>query len=99
MDDRPPVAAGEHHKADGPSARDARRDELRPAVKRGLEEMEEGRVLDLEQAFDRIEAMLDELEATGRAWRSAAGAARPPISATIATNPPRPRHYPVAERA
>ena len=33
-------------------------------MKRGLEDIEEGRVVDLEAALDRIEAMLDELEAT-----------------------------------
>jgi predicted transcriptional regulator len=43
---------------------EARRDELRTAVKRGLAEIEEGRVADLGEALDRIEAMLDELEAT-----------------------------------
>ena len=46
------------------SALDARRDELRAAVKRGLHDIEEGRVVDLGEALDRIEAMLDELEAT-----------------------------------
>ncbi|MGA9583459.1 MAG: hypothetical protein WBR13_15975 [Allosphingosinicella sp.] len=50
----------------GPSAIEARRDELRAAVKRGLTDIEEGRVADLGEALDRIEAMLDELEATKR---------------------------------
>ena len=45
---------------------EARRAELRAAVKRGLEDIEEGRVVDLEAALDRIEAMLDELEASKR---------------------------------
>ena len=47
----------------GHDAVEARRAELRAAVKRGLEDVENGRVVDLEQHFDRIEAMLDELEA------------------------------------
>lgn len=45
---------------------EARRDELRAAVKRGLTDIEEGRVADLGEALDRIEAMLDELEASKR---------------------------------
>ena len=53
-DDNPAAAAG--------NEREARRAELRAAVKRGLEDIEEGRVVDLEAALDRIEAMLDELE-------------------------------------
>lgn len=55
---------------DGPAASDAyeaRRAELRAAVKQGIEDIEQGRVVDLEEAFDRIEAMLDELEAGKRA--------------------------------
>jgi len=44
---------------------EARRSELRAAVKRGLADIEEGRVANLEEALDRIEAMLDELEAAG----------------------------------
>jgi predicted transcriptional regulator len=50
----------------GNSGIEARRDELRAAVKRGLADIEEGRVVDLGEALDRIEAMLDELEATRR---------------------------------
>lgn len=45
---------------------EVRRAELRAAVKRGLEDIEAGRVVDLDEAFDRIEAMLDELEAAKR---------------------------------
>lgn len=64
MDEPSPPPSGE----DAVSARDAmgetRRAELRAAVKRGLEDIEEGRVVDLGEALDRIEAMLDELEAT-----------------------------------
>ena len=35
-------------------------------MKRGLVDIEEGRVVDLEQHLDRIEAMLDELEGKRR---------------------------------
>ena len=55
---------------DGPDtetrAREAHLDALRLAVKRGLEEIKAGEVLDPEEALDRIEAMLDELEAAKR---------------------------------
>jgi predicted transcriptional regulator len=69
MDDRPDLGSRD---GDGPDTTagtdlEARRAELRAAVKRGLEDIEEGRVVDLEQALDRIEAMLDELEAAGPA--------------------------------
>lgn len=69
MDDRPSLEPAED---DGPAPAatpdgEARRAELRAAVKRGLEDIEQGRVVDLESALDRIEAMLDELEATKRA--------------------------------
>jgi predicted transcriptional regulator len=57
-DDGSPAAAG--------SDAEARREELRAAVKRGLEDIEEGRVVDLNSALDRIESMLDELEASKR---------------------------------
>ncbi|HEX8573685.1 MAG TPA: hypothetical protein VF759_13145 [Allosphingosinicella sp.] len=46
---------------------EARRRELRDAVRRGLEDIEAGLVVDLNHALDRIEAMLDELEAGKRA--------------------------------
>lgn len=36
---------------------------LRAAVERGLEDVRAGRVADLDAAFDRIETMLDEIEA------------------------------------
>jgi predicted transcriptional regulator len=45
---------------------ESRRDWLRAAVKQGIEDIEAGRVVDLESAFGRIEAMLDELEAGKR---------------------------------
>ena len=68
MDDRSQSGSGDEGSsaAAGSSELEARRAELRAAVKRGLEDVEAGRVVDLEQAFDRIEAMLDELEATKR---------------------------------
>jgi hypothetical protein len=58
MDDCPNMSL------DGGDEREIRRAELRAAVKRRLEDIEEGRVADLGEALDRIEAMLDELEAT-----------------------------------
>lgn len=63
MDDHPQPDSDETgNSAAEPSEIEARRAELRAAVKRGLADIEEGRVVDLEAAFDRIEAMLDELE-------------------------------------
>ena len=46
--------------------RDGRLAELRAAVERGLDDIRAGRVVDLDSAFDRIEAMLDEIEAADR---------------------------------
>ncbi|HEX8512715.1 MAG TPA: hypothetical protein VF688_06360 [Allosphingosinicella sp.] len=46
--------------------REARLAGLRAAVKEGIEDIKGGRVADLEGALDRIEAMLDELEAAKR---------------------------------
>lgn len=67
MDDHsPPAGPDDGQSAAAGSDAEARRDELRAAVKRGIEEIEEGRVVDLEAAFERIESMLDELEATRR---------------------------------
>ncbi len=68
MDDRPPLDLDDGNGSSdaGSSEREARRAELRAAVKRGLEDIEEGRVVDLGEALDRIEAMLDELEAAKR---------------------------------
>lgn len=40
---------------------------IRAAVERGLEDLKAGRVTDLDAAFDRIETMLDEIEAAKRA--------------------------------
>ena len=65
MDDHTPLDSGDENGSEPAAAteREARRDELRAAVKRGLEDIEQGRVVDLEGALERIEAMLDELEA------------------------------------
>lgn len=62
MDDRSPSRSGEDAASTPAPLSEARRAELRAAVKSGLEDVENGRVVDLEQHFDRIEAMLDELE-------------------------------------
>jgi antitoxin ParD1/3/4 len=40
---------------------------IRTAVRRGIEDANADRVVDLEEGFDQIEAMLDEMEATRRA--------------------------------
>jgi predicted transcriptional regulator len=66
MDDYPQLEPGDEggSSASEGGERDARRAELRAAVKRGLEDIEQGRVVDLEAALDRIEAMLDELDAS-----------------------------------
>lgn len=67
MDDRPQLAP---HSDDNPDSagngREARLGWLRAAVKDGLEDIKAGRVEDLDAAFERIEAMLDELEAAKR---------------------------------
>ena len=42
---------------------------IRAAVERGLEDVKAGRVTDLDAAFDRIETMLDEIEAAKRTKR------------------------------
>lgn len=52
--------------AAGSGEREDRLAELRADVKRGLEDVRAGRVADLETELDRIEAMLDELEAVKR---------------------------------
>ena len=67
MDDHaPPGSPDMSLSNDSGVEREARRSELRAAVKQGIEDIEQGRVVDLEAAFDRIEAMLDELEAGKR---------------------------------
>ena len=65
-DNRHPPSADDEASGAAQSSMEARRAELRAAVKLGLEDIEEGRVEDLEAALDRIEAMLDELEAGKR---------------------------------
>jgi antitoxin ParD1/3/4 len=40
---------------------------VRAGVQRGLDDVEAGRVVDLDEAFDQVEAMLDEMEAARRA--------------------------------
>ena len=46
--------------------REDRLAEVRAAVERGLEDVKAGRVDDIDAAFDRIETMLDEIEAAKR---------------------------------
>ena len=62
----PQVAPDDGSPAAAIGEAEARREEARATVKQGLEDIEEGRVVDLEAALDRIDAMLDELEATRR---------------------------------
>lgn len=68
MDDRPQLGSSDDDSSTalGSGEREARLRGLRAAVERGLEDIKAGQVVDLEQAFDRIEAMLDELEAAKR---------------------------------
>ncbi|HET9639843.1 MAG TPA: hypothetical protein VFP12_11615 [Allosphingosinicella sp.] len=47
--------------------REAHLTALRAAVQRGLDDVAAGRVVDLDEAFDQVEAMLDEMEAAKRA--------------------------------
>jgi hypothetical protein len=67
MHDRPkPGSDADSLSAASSDEREVRRAELRAAVKQRLVDIEEGRVVDLGEALDRIEAMLDELEADKR---------------------------------
>jgi hypothetical protein len=68
MDERPQIPSDRDDGADSAESggREARLAWLRCAVKDSLEEIKAGRVADLETALDRIEAMLDELEAGKR---------------------------------
>lgn len=68
MDDCPQLdATGDDGSQAAESAsNEARLGELRAAVERGLEDIKAGRVVDVEEAFGRIESMLDELEAAKR---------------------------------
>jgi hypothetical protein len=68
MDERPHLAPGDDdgsHESET-RGREARLAGLRAAVKEGIEDIKSGRVGDLDAAFERIEAMLDELEAAKR---------------------------------
>jgi predicted transcriptional regulator len=70
MDERPQIAPSGDDEGSGSAVsggREARLAWLRAAVKEGLEDIKGGRVADVEGALDRIEAMLDELEAGKRA--------------------------------
>ena len=40
---------------------------IRAAVQRGLEDVKAGRVVDVDEAFDQIETLLDEMEAAKKA--------------------------------
>ena len=68
MDDRPQLAPGGDDNPDSAAGggSEARLGWLRAAVKDGLEDIKAGRVDDIDSAFERIEAMLDELEAAKR---------------------------------
>jgi predicted transcriptional regulator len=69
MDERPHIAPSGDDDGSGSPASGGREDRLawlRAAVKEGLEDIKGGRVADVEGALDRIEAMLDELEAAKR---------------------------------
>jgi hypothetical protein len=47
--------------------REVRLAALRAAIQLGIDDGEAGRVIDLEEAFDQVEAMLDEMEVARRA--------------------------------
>ena len=68
MDDRPQLNPSDDDtpEAPGSGGREARLGWLRAAVKDGIDDIKSGRVADLEAALERIEAMLDELEAVKR---------------------------------
>lgn len=70
MDEQPdlnPRSDAFDDEAVGPvGGREDRLAALRAAVERGLEDIRAGRVVDLDAAFDRIETMLDEIEAADR---------------------------------
>lgn len=70
MDEQPELNPGEEAFSDdaaGPAGGGGDRlAALRAAVERGLEDIRAGQVVDLDAAFDRIESMLDEIEAAER---------------------------------
>jgi antitoxin ParD1/3/4 len=47
--------------------REARLAALRAAIQRGIDDAKAGRVIDLDEAFDQVEAMLDQMETARRA--------------------------------
>lgn len=69
MDDPPQIGSGrnpddsDHRERD----REGHLAALRAAIQRGIDDGEAGRVVDLSEAFDQVEAMLDEMEAVRRA--------------------------------
>jgi predicted transcriptional regulator len=69
MDDPPHIGPdrilddGDHRQRD----HEARLAMLRAAIQRGIDDGESGRVVELDEAFDRVEAMLDEMESARRA--------------------------------
>lgn len=70
MDEQPALTPKDDSYADeavgSGRGREDRLAALRAAVEQGLEDIRAGRVVDLEAAFDRVEAMLDEIEAAER---------------------------------
>ncbi|MFL6845615.1 MAG: hypothetical protein ACJ8ER_12125 [Allosphingosinicella sp.] len=70
MDDHPEIEPGETASPDATAPSDGEREarlaQLRAAIQRGIDDADAGRVVDVDEAFDRIEAMLDELEAARR---------------------------------
>jgi predicted transcriptional regulator len=65
--DEPPQSGPGDVGLSAAAAREARLAALRAAAQRGLDDIKAGRVIDLDEALDRIEAMLDEMEAVKRA--------------------------------
>lgn len=69
MDDPPQIGPdrtlddSDHRETD----HEARLAALRAAIQRGIDDGKAGRVVDLDEAFDQVEAMLDEMEAARRA--------------------------------
>jgi predicted transcriptional regulator len=70
MDELPDLNRGDESSKDEVAASAGEREQrlaaIRAAVERGLEDVKAGRVTDLDAAFDRIETMLDEIEAAKR---------------------------------
>ncbi|HYW16432.1 MAG TPA: hypothetical protein VE891_09810 [Allosphingosinicella sp.] len=66
MNDCPDLGSGDDDSSPVESEKETRLHGLRSEVERELDDIKSGRVADMEQALDRIEAMLDELEAAKR---------------------------------